>query len=77
MVVHAKKAYVEKNKGRGELILISEGRSRIWVCEYGARRRTAQFVSFDRWKEPIVFKLTRRINRRSQKNGLQRISFVD
>ena len=74
VVVHAKKAYVEKNKGRGELILDL----RKVDLEYGFTNTvrgggTAQFVSFDRWKEPIVFQ----INQENQPKGVKRMGFSE
>ena len=74
VVVHAKKAYVEKNKGRGELILDL----RKVDLEYGFTNTgrggvAAQFVSFDRWKEPIVF----HINQGNQTKGIKRMGFSE
>ena len=74
VVVHAKKAYVEKNKDRGELILdLRKVDLEYGFTKRGGRDGEAQFVSFDRWKEPIVFQ----INQENQIKGIKRKGFSE
>ena len=74
VVMHARHAFVEKNKERGELILDL----RNVDLEYGflsgeADNGEAQFLSFERWREPIVFE----ISQKDKPKGVKRMGFTE
>lgn len=74
VVMHARHAFVEKNKERGELILDL----RNVDLEYGflsgeADDGEAQFLSFERWRKPIVFE----IDQKDKPKGVKRMGFTE
>jgi lipopolysaccharide export LptBFGC system permease protein LptF len=73
VVIHARKAFVEKRKDKGELVLDLLDVDLEYGFSTGEKAAGGQFLSFERWKEPIVFQ----INQEAQQKGVKRMGFTE
>ena len=73
VVIHARKAFVEKRKDKGELVLDLLDVDLEYGFSTGEKAAGGQFLSFERWKEPIVFQ----INQEARSKGVKRMGFTE